>query len=234
MARSTSIGPGPHAPDGSPVELYALLPPRGEAELIHGAVGAGCEILELGCGTGRITRGLIALGHPVVAVDNSPEMLAHVNGAETVLADMATLRLSRRFGAVVLASNFINDRAPQRSQYLETCRYHLADAGSVLIERLDPRWADPAWGLEQAKPRSRDGITGSLQDVRVKGSLFSATARYEVEGRVWTQSFTLQVLTDRDVRRALMSAGLRVKAWLDEDRIWLQAGPSRASSASTS
>lgn len=48
------------APDGSPVELYAQLPETGEGDRIAEAVPAGCSILELGCGTGRITRPLVA------------------------------------------------------------------------------------------------------------------------------------------------------------------------------
>ena len=56
---------------------------------------------------------LIALGHEVVAVDNSSAMLAFVRGAETVLADMETLDLERRFPVVVLASNSIDDPDPE-------------------------------------------------------------------------------------------------------------------------
>jgi len=47
------------APDGSPVGLYATLAPLGEPQLIDGAVPSGSEILELGCGAGRITHELI-------------------------------------------------------------------------------------------------------------------------------------------------------------------------------
>ena len=96
------------APDGSPVGLYTILAPLGEAELVHDCVPAGEAILELGCGAGRITHGLLALGHPVVAVDQSEEMLSHVRGAETVLADIESLHLDRSFRAVLLASNLVN------------------------------------------------------------------------------------------------------------------------------
>lgn len=89
------------APDGSPVLLYARLPSLGEAELIHEAVPAGSQILELGAGAGRVTHELLALGHEVVAVDNSREMLAFIRGAETVLGDMKTLNLEGRFPVVV-------------------------------------------------------------------------------------------------------------------------------------
>ncbi|GAA1593089.1 hypothetical protein GCM10009804_56950 [Kribbella hippodromi] len=71
-------GPGPHTPDGSAVELYEVTPVHGEDELINGAIDPGSTVLELGCGTGRITRALAALGHHVVAVDESPDMIARV------------------------------------------------------------------------------------------------------------------------------------------------------------
>src|SRR5688500_18256195 len=64
--------------DGSPVEVYRRLPATGEAELIHRAIPAGATVLDLGCGTGRIARGLVALGHPVTGVDDSPAMIAEL------------------------------------------------------------------------------------------------------------------------------------------------------------
>ena len=82
----------------------------GEPEIVHAAIPPGSSVLELGCGTGRITHPLVALGHPVVAVDESPEMLAHVRGAETVRARIQDLALGRRFGVVLLASHLINAR----------------------------------------------------------------------------------------------------------------------------
>ena len=67
---------GHMAPDGSPVELFARLPAGSVPQLIHDAIPPGASILELGAGAGRITHPLIGLGHEVVAVDESPEMLA--------------------------------------------------------------------------------------------------------------------------------------------------------------
>jgi SAM-dependent methyltransferase len=95
-------------PDGCAVDFYAMMPEFGEPAIVHEAVGPGDAILELGCGAGRVTHPLIALGHPVVAVDESPEMLAHVHDAETVCARIQDLSLGRRFGAVLLASHLIN------------------------------------------------------------------------------------------------------------------------------
>src|SRR4026209_2866869 len=127
------------APDGSPVGLYATLAPLGEPQLIDAAVPSGSEILELGCGAGRITHELIALGHRVTAVDNSAEMLAQVRGAETVLGDIESLDLGRTFAVVVLASNFLND--PEQAQLdavLAACARHVEPDGQVLLERMAP------------------------------------------------------------------------------------------------
>jgi 2-polyprenyl-3-methyl-5-hydroxy-6-metoxy-1,4-benzoquinol methylase len=127
--------PETYAPDGSPVPFYARMPPRGEPELIHAAIPAGVEILELGAGAGRITHPLLRLGHPVVAVDQSPQMLAFIDGAETVVADIETLALGRRFPVVLLASNFINDpEQARRRSFLAGCARHVLPAGQVLVE----------------------------------------------------------------------------------------------------
>lgn len=83
-------------PDGCAVELYARLPAWREPGVIHDAAGDGAAILELGCGTGRVTHPLIELGHVVTAVDESPEMLARVRGAETVLARIEDLDLGEQ------------------------------------------------------------------------------------------------------------------------------------------
>ncbi|RSM66526.1 hypothetical protein DMH03_05305 [Amycolatopsis sp. WAC 01376] len=60
----------------------------------EGAVPDGASILELGSGVGRVTHALLDLGYPVVAVDDSPEMLAGVR-AEKVCSKIEELRLDR-------------------------------------------------------------------------------------------------------------------------------------------
>jgi len=95
-------GPGAITPDGCAVELYELLPPGEEPAIVHTAVPPGASILELGAGAGRMTHPLLRLGHPVVAVDESPEMLARIHGAETVRAKIQSLDLGRRFDVVLL------------------------------------------------------------------------------------------------------------------------------------
>jgi SAM-dependent methyltransferase len=223
----TGTGPGPITPDGCAVDLYLLLQPRGEAELIHAAVHEGASILELGCGTGRITRGLLALGHPVTGVDFSAEMLAHMPAqAHTVLADIATLHLDARFEVVTLTSNMVSGDDAQCLAFLRAARAHVAPDGLVIIERLHPRWGDPETMRTLAAPKTRDHITGSLHDIEGDGTRITMTIRYEHDdGRVWTQRATMLARSDEALAALLREAWLDPARWLDEDADWLAARP---------
>jgi SAM-dependent methyltransferase len=216
-------GPGVITPDGCAVELYRLLPPMGEPEIVHAAIPAHADILELGAGAGRVTHALVALGHPVVAVDESAEMLACIRGAETVLAKIQRLRLDRRFDVVLLASQLVNvpDRALRR-RFLETCRAHVRGQGWVLVQRHEPAWFDEAAEEE----RTTGGITFRLRDLRRPApGLLAATAEYQAGQRVWTQTFTAERLDDQALAAALAEAGLAVDAYLTKDGSWVRAVP---------
>ena len=222
-------GPGVITPDGCAVELYRLLPPMGEPEIVHAAIPAHADILELGAGAGRVTHALVALGHPVVAVDESAEMLACIRGAETVLAKIQRLRLDRRFDAVLLASQLVNvpDRALRR-RFLETCRAHVRGQGWVLVQRHEPAWFDEAAEEE----RTTGEITFRLRDLRRPApGLLAATAEYQAGQRVWTQTFTAERLDDQALAAALAEAGLAVDAYLTGDGSWVRAVPVSRGSA---
>ena len=222
-AEARGSGPGVITPDGCSVELYALLPPMGEPEIVHAAVPAGASILELGTGAGRVTHPLVGLGHPVVAVDESPEMLAHIRGAETVRAPIQGLDLGRRFDAVLLASHMVNtDDDRLRRQFLEACRRHLNDGGCVLLQRHQPAWFEEAAEGE----RTSGEVTFRLRDLRRPApGLLAATVEYQVGDRVWTQWFTARRLDDAELADVLAQAGLVVDAYLTGDGSWVRAVP---------
>jgi len=209
----------PRTPDGSPIEFYRLLPAMGEPELIHSVIPAGAAVLELGCGAGRITRGLIALGHPVTAVDNSAEMLGLVGAGETVLADIETLDLGRVFGCVLLMSNLINNDV--RDALLRTCRRHVAADGVVVIERMDPQ---PRWG-------SSEGEYGPFHievELQPDGDSLRGVVVYSLpDGRSWTHRFGPggRILDDDALRTDLETAGLRLERIFGPKRRWCLARP---------
>ena len=211
------------------MELYSLLPPMGEPGVVHAAIPARASILELGAGAGRLTHPLVALGHPVVAVDESAEMLARVRGAETVRARIQELHLGRRFEVVLLASFLVNtpDRELRR-RFLAAAREHVREDGQVLVQRHPPGWFDEAAEGE----RTAGDMTFRLRGLRRPGpGLLAATVEYQVGDRVWAQSFTTERLDDEQLAAALAEAGLAVDAYLTGDGSWVRAVPASRGSA---
>jgi len=208
-------------PDGSPIGFYRLLPAMGEPELIDSVIAPGATVLELGCGAGRITRGLVALGHAVTAVDNSPEMLAEVRAGETVLADIRELDLGRTFDCVLLMSNLVNAGEDDRGAFLRTCRRHVAADGVVVIERMDPQ---PRWG-------SSEGEYGPFHievELQPDGDSLRGVVVYSLpDGRSWTHRFGPggRILDDDALRTDLETAGLRLERIFGPKRRWCLARP---------
>ena len=200
--------------DGCAVEVYLKLPYRGELELLASHIPARCAVLELGCGTGRLTRRLLDSGRTVTAVDNSPDMLEHVPAiAEKICCDIEQLKLDRTFDVVLLASNLINvaDDSLRRAQ-LAACRRHVAPNGVLLFQRFDPAW------LRSVTP----GPFPSIGEVGIEieraahdGNFVHMSIRYVIGDAEWKQHFTARVLDDEDVRFALLEAGFTALEWID-------------------
>ena len=191
------------APDGSPVEVYVRLPARGEGELVAAAVPPPASLLELGCGTGRVTRQLLERGYAVTAVDESPEMLAHVPAeAETVCGRIEELDLGCRYDAVLLLSNLLTVEAPQRREFLDACARH---SDLVVVETLPLGW-QPA-------------VSDSLRIDRIEGGVMHGEVFYEGG---WSHTFAMRVFADE----AELDAALgdwTLQRWLDRDRGWFTA-----------
>lgn len=203
------------ARDGSPVEVYALLPELGEGELVAAAVPPPASVLELGCGVGRMTRQLVARGYTVTAVDESPEMLAHVGGAETVCARIEGLGLGRRFDLVLLASNLLSVEADVRRAFLETCRCH---AEVLVVETLPLGWT-PREGESQL-----GDVVSRVRVERFDDGVAVGAVQYEARGRTWTHEFTMRVFADEDeLAAALADGGFELERWLDRSRGWFVA-----------
>src|SRR5687767_5211423 len=77
--------------------------------LAQEAAAAGQAVLELGCGTGRVTLPIAEAGVEVVGVDSAPAMLdvarqkaAGRENPRWVEADMTSFRLDQRFGLAII------------------------------------------------------------------------------------------------------------------------------------
>jgi ubiquinone/menaquinone biosynthesis C-methylase UbiE len=86
----------------------------------------GRRTLDLGCGEGRLSRDLKALGHAVVGIDQSPTMLAAANEAdadiETHLADAASLPFGDEEFDLVVAFMCFQDVDDYRGAIREAAR----------------------------------------------------------------------------------------------------------------
>ncbi|MEV4806031.1 class I SAM-dependent methyltransferase [Nonomuraea sp. NPDC049421] len=224
--RESGTGPGPITPDGSPVAFYTLLRAGAEPGLIAGVTPPGGSILELGCGVGRVTHPLVERGFTVVAVDESPDMLAHVRGARTVLSRVEDLRLGERFDAVVLASQLVNtvDDAARRAM-IAACARHVAPGGAVVLQWM-PAEAQDRWKVGTIRTEGDVTIMMSAHEV-VRPGVSAATMEYShVEDgarTVWRQSFESLRLTEDDLAAELAAEGLRLDRFLTEDRTWAVA-----------
>jgi SAM-dependent methyltransferase len=210
---------GAFAPDGSPVEFFRRYPAGEDVTIISSAIAPGSEILELGCGAGRLSHALTALGHRVTAVDQSPEMLDEiVNVEHKVRADIETLDLGRTFDVVLLASNLINLVDDEtRHAFAATCARHAG--ATVIIQRLDPEWAPEAVdGTSEV-----DGWRFTLTDTRHEGRIIDTTVTYGTGDEMWEHHMRARILDDNELDELLRAHGLRLNRWLHERGIWVEA-----------
>lgn len=199
--------------------MYCVLPAQAEGTLIDAALARRSSVLELGCGAGRITRELVARGHRVVAVDQSPDMLRHVlahPSVRTILSDIEALALDETFNGVLLTSYLVNtaDRT-LRDRFLAACRRHLAAEGVVVIQRIDllERWT-------VGDSSTYGPVRVRLTSFRRQGTFIEAGLEYGLGGQTFQQSVHAEILDDAAFASALAANGLRLDRWLDPERSW--------------
>jgi SAM-dependent methyltransferase len=194
---------------------------HGEDALINAAIDPGSSILELGCGTGRITRPLLALGHRVVAVDESADMIARVTETETICSTIGDLRLDRRFDVVLMMSYLINvaDDA-ERLRLLQTCAHHVRPGGSVLLQQQVPGM------LRGPAVMTNEHRRMEVSDVEeLPGNRQAAKLTYTIGDRTWSQRILTQNLSEERLTAQLTEVGLTLTDYLTPDKTWIRARP---------
>jgi SAM-dependent methyltransferase len=161
-----------HSAAGSDVDFFRRL-----------AAQTGGPILEIGCGTGRVTMPLAGDGHEIVGIDRSAPMLAIAEAHRAALpadtaarisyreADLATLDLGREFALIVAPSRvfqFMLTTDAQR-QALAALRRHLRPDGRLVLDLFDPllEYVIPSSGGmrsggEVIHPRTGNRVTWSV------------------------------------------------------------------------
>ena len=208
------------APDGSPVAVYSRLPEGNAADLVHAAIAPRSRVLDLGCGAGRIARGLVRHGHTVVGVDNEPAMLRELpSGVEAVLADVNEVRLGREFDVVLLASHFLND-VDGVPVLLATAREHLVPGGLLVAEVYPPH---VEWSKLVGRTRTLGDVDVTLVRARVDDGIVDAEVLYRVGAQEWRQPFVARLRDEEELTRQMQDAGFVWERWLDREAGWLLA-----------
>lgn len=146
-----------YSPQGLSAPFYDLVAHydptlKGEVDFYAGLVPAGSWVLELGCGTGRITLPLAERELAVVGLDNAPNMLVAAQGKQAkaapeikartgfVQGDMTAFSLNHLFEAVIapfFGFSHLAAGAPRRAAMTMIAR-HLAPGGVAAIHAVSP------------------------------------------------------------------------------------------------
>lgn len=130
--------------------------------------GPTCSILELGCGTGRVTLPLARRADFVQAVDLSPAMVARCLErlqragidplrATAEIGDITQLDLGKRFDLILAPYRVFQNLASDRevAGLFETIHAHLAPGGHCILNTFRP-YADAANLIERWKTPAED------------------------------------------------------------------------------
>lgn len=130
--------------------------------LAREAAAGGLPVLELGCGTGRVTIPIAQAGAEVVGVDNSAAMLdvarrkaGSASNPRWVQSGMADFRLDQRFGLVVIPfrSFLLLLTVEEQKACLARIHEHLVDGGRLALNFFNPSILAIAEWLGRKEPR---------------------------------------------------------------------------------
>ncbi len=115
------------------------------------AKSSGGPVLEIGCGTGRVSLPIAEAGIDIVGVDFSPAMLAKANergsnsrnlgiSYEFIRGDMRTLALGRKFPLVIIPARtlYLALTPEEQVQSLRKAAEHLAPGGILAFNLFVP------------------------------------------------------------------------------------------------
>jgi SAM-dependent methyltransferase len=179
----------------------------------------GGPVLEIACGTGRVSIPIARLGFAVTGLDIVPGMLDQARSkssglpARWIEGDARTFELGERFRLVFLTGNAFQAFLTRSDQeaLLQRARAHLDDNGLFAFETRNPRWGNPVrtdqqeMGFGSNSARSQDeGLFAFLEtrDEEEYGQTYTDTSGREVRvSRTQVYDHVAQVLHWTTYRR---------------------------------
>ena len=180
------------------------------------------RILELGCGTGRVTPVLCARASTTavdVLIEMLPSAMRRTPDAHFVVADLRALPFAAAFDLVVLADDPMAHltSSEERMTVMESIARHLAPEGRLVLEGL---YRAPGKApLVPARDIVRDGETlftvEESWEPAGESALWKATYRYRKGSVVTKVASLLRSWTPEEVSR-LPECGLEVESLWDD------------------
>jgi SAM-dependent methyltransferase len=158
----------------------ADLPLWRELAVRAATAGRACEVLDLGCGTGRASLDLASEGHRATGLDLDARLAGELRRraasrnlfAGAVIGDARAFDLGRRFDLVLAAMQFLQLFAArtERAAVLERVRAHLRDRGLFAAALLDIEGETTGDDYLPPVPdmREQDGWVWSSQPVAIR------------------------------------------------------------------
>ncbi len=211
------------------------------ASLAREAAAVGQPVLELACGTGRVSIPVAREGVKVLGLDQSPAMLdiarqraAGIENIRLVEGDMADFDLGERFGLVFIPfrSFLMLMTVAEQKSCLRAVRRHLVDGGRLALNFFNPspvimaRWMTSKRGsLEEVSVRDRPSFkmwstrqylpaSQSIEETRIEEELDDRSA---VISRVY-RDLRLRYVFRYEMEHLLALTGFEIEAlygWFD-------------------
>jgi SAM-dependent methyltransferase len=195
--------------------------------------GTPSLIVDLGCGTGRITLPLAADGHRLVAIDASEDMaevmrrrITPTHDIRVLVADALQVPLEAQADAVLATCNFLcHFTASDRRKLLHRITHWLAPTGQLALDVVDPQWHRQHPHVHRVVPfRMDDGsavvieadsrCSGAEVDVSFLIRTGSMDGQPSPSDAILVQSTTtLHLIEEQTLRSELEGAGFLVQSW---------------------
>ncbi|MGR6469159.1 class I SAM-dependent methyltransferase [Rhizobium sp. PAMB 3182] len=179
------------------------------------------RVLDLGCGTGLLSRAYAARGHRVTAVDPALPMIEigrrepHGEAIEWVCSNAETFRSEERFDLIVMTGNafqvFLTEEAVRA--LFATMRLHLADGGRVVFETRNPAIDWPTrWNHDHLLETKAGPITVSRRILSSGNGFVDFETRYIFPDRETVSTSRLRFFSPEAIQAEMASCGLVMKS----------------------
>lgn len=220
--------PCPAYTDPRLAAVYDTLNPPGDDYAFYlGLAGdTPLAVLDMGCGTGRLSVAMAARGHGTTGADPAAGMLGIARAREGaaavtwVEATAGTLDLAARFDLIVMTGHvfqvFLDDGAALAA--LANLRRHLAPGGRIAFETRNPAARDwETWTPEETRETLDVPGIGAVEvhyDIAaVDGEHVTYETHFRFAGGHEVATSTLRFMGRRKLEELLTAAGLEPEAW---------------------